>query len=190
MKKLRLRKTKIAGAIFASALFVTLLGQMAMATGYKSTSVTKSTIAIAKVNQKVTYKVYGNGRFGFSIEYPSTFKVKLIPANDDGRIFASQDGKAELTVSGINNILNETPTSAYNSLLKEHKNASYKKRGGNWFVLSWIEGNKIVYEKQVVGTGSINTFVIKYPLNQNKYYDPIVAHLDASFKTPGIKDCH
>ena len=74
-------------------------------------------------------------------------------------------------MSGINNVLNHTTVSSYNELLQEHSNASYKKQENNWFVVSWTEGNKIVYEKRVVGSGSVNTFVLKYPLNKKNYYD-------------------
>lgn len=88
----------------------------------------------------VIYKLYTNGRYGFSIEYPSTFAVKVIPDNDDGRIFSSPDGEAELTVSGINNVLGETAQSCYQQELKEHPNAAYKVQRGNWLIVSWVEG--------------------------------------------------
>jgi uncharacterized membrane protein len=39
--------------------------------------------------QQVSYKHYGNARFGFIIEYPSDFKVKVVPDNGDGLIFQS-----------------------------------------------------------------------------------------------------
>lgn len=141
-------------------------------------------------NQQVSYKQYTNDRYWFSIEYPSTFITKLLPDNNDGIILSASDGNTELTVSGINNILNETPTSIYNDLLKEHRNASYKKHADNWMVVSWLEGDKIVYEKRVVGSGSINTFIIKYPSIQNDYYSPIISHLNSTFDTPQIDTGH
>ena len=136
--------------------------------------------------QQITYKKYANTRYGFSIEYPSTFVTKVIPDNNDGIMLASPDGTVELTISGINNVLNETAISSYNELIKNHSNASYKNQQGNWFVVSWMEGDKIVYEKGVVGKGSSNSFVIKYPLTQKKAYDSIVSHLNSTFKTPSI----
>lgn len=142
-----------------------------------------------KINQ-ISYKKYINTRFEFSIEYPSSFVIKLVPDNNDGRIFSSQDGNTELTVSGINNVLNETPSSVYNDTLKEHNNASYKKLQNNWFIVSWIEGDKIVYQKSIVGKGSTNTFIFKYPSNKKSYYDSIIEHLIFSFKTPEINSAH
>jgi hypothetical protein len=76
------------------------------------------------------------------------------------------------------------------SYLKEHSNASYKKQEGNWMVLAWIEGEKMIYEKMVVGKGSTNTFIFKYPSKQKDYYSPISSHLNPTFKTPSIGNVH
>lgn len=140
--------------------------------------------------QQVSYKQYGNARFGFNIEYPSDFTVKLVPDNGDGLIFQSADKKTELTFSGINNVLNHTAVSEYNDLLSQHSNASYKKQVDNWLVVSWVEGNNIVYEKRIVGGGSINGFIIKYPISQKDYYNTIVSHLVVTFETPEIDTSH
>lgn len=140
--------------------------------------------------QQVAYKQYVNARFGFSMEYPSTFVTKMIPDNNDGIILATPDGSVELTMSGVNNISNETVITSYNDLIKDHSNASYKNQQSNWFVVSWIDADKIVYEKGVVGKGSINTFIIKYPLTQKVSYDSIVSHFNSTFKTPSIDTSH
>lgn len=150
------------------------------------TKTNSSDIEKSSNNAQEQYLLYGNDRFGFSIEYPSDFVVKLVPDNDDGRIFSSKDGSAELTVSGINNILNENAKDDFDNLVKEHSNASYKHQERNWFVVSWGDGDKIVYEKEVVGRKVINRFIIKYPLSEKKKYDTIITHLNSSFKTPAI----
>lgn len=141
-------------------------------------------------SKDITYKEYQNGRFGFSIDYPSTFITKLVPTNNDGIILVSPDGSVELTVSGINNVFNKTVNSYYNEFLSEQKNISYKKLQGSWFIASWTEGEDILYTKEVVGTGSVNTFIIKYPILKKEYYDPVISRLLGSFKTPGISEAH
>jgi serine/threonine-protein kinase len=138
--------------------------------------------------QTITYKQYVNGRYGFSIDYPSTFITKLLPDNSDGIVFSTQDDSAELTASGINNVLGDTAASYYNQLTQEHSNASYKMTKDNWVIVSWADGDSIFYEKDVIGAGSINSFTFKYPAAQKDYYSPIVSHLDSSFKTPFIDD--
>lgn len=39
---------------------------------------------------------------------------------------------------------------------------------------------------EIVGSGSINTLVIKYPSRQKEICDEIITHLNSSFKTPSI----
>lgn len=141
-------------------------------------------------DQQVSYKPYTNDRFGFSIDYPSTFVTKSILDNNDGVILSTLEGSEELTVSGVNNVLNETPISFYNNLLKKHIDAIDKSQEDNWMSVSWIEENKIVYEKVVVGSGSIDTFIIKYPASQKDYYIPIITHFNSTFKTPLINIVH
>lgn len=163
------------------------------ATNTNSTQNTKkeNTQQTAKTNEeKISYKQYANARYGFSIEYPDNFTVKVNPDNGDGIVLQSRDGKSEITISGINNVLNNTAISEYNALVSEHSNAPYKKQQGNWFVVSWIEGDNILYEKVIVGTGSMNTLLIKYPTSQKDYFNPIVSHLEDTFKTPGIGSAH
>jgi uncharacterized membrane protein len=138
----------------------------------------------------IKYTKYVNDRYGFSIDYPSTFVIDVVPENDDGRIFLSKDKLTEFTVCGSNNVLDYTVNSIFNELKKEHKKIPYIKKGKNWVVGSWVEGNKIVYHKSIIGKGSINEFIIKYPTKQKDYYSSIITNLDKSFITPYLSECH
>lgn len=158
---------------------------------FKNTEVVKwYHVDVSAGEKQAFYEEYYNTRFGFTIEYPDTFVAKPLPDNGDGIIYSAPDGSAELTVSGINNVNKETVTSIYNNLLKEHSNASYKKQENNWMVVSWLEGDNIIYEKSVAGSGSINTFILKYSSKEKDYYSSIVSHINASFKTPTIDASH
>lgn len=142
---------------------------------------------------QISYSQYTSSRYGFSIEYPSNFKVTETSDNDDSILFQSPDGKTEMMVGGLNNDIDEikeTAVSRYNKELSEHSPVSYKRQEDNWFVISWIEGDTIVYEKDVRGKGSANTFWIKYPKSQKNYYKPIISHIVASFKTPEVDSPH
>ena len=143
----------------------------------------------ASKDSTVSYKQYANSRFGFSIEYPDTFATASSD-NGDGTTLSSPDGSAVLTVSGSNNVLGDTVTTMYNTLLAEHSDASDKAYGDDWAAVSWISGDNIIYEKCVVGSGSVNTFVFKYPAAQKDYYKSIITYIDASFKTPGVGDSY
>ena len=56
----------------------------------------------------------------------------------------------------------------------------------NCYESSRTDGNEITYEKDVVGTGSINVFTITYPKSQSEQFDSIITHMNESFKTPNI----
>ncbi len=46
------------------------------------------------------FSTYSNNRFGFSVLYPKDFVEQPAPTNNDGRVFKSADGEAELTAYG------------------------------------------------------------------------------------------
>jgi len=64
------------------------------------------------------------------------------------------------------------------------RSATYRAKGGNWFVLSGHKGANILYLKTFVGTGSINHLYIEYPARLKTKYDEIVAKVARSLK-PG-----
>ncbi|MBV4419682.1 hypothetical protein KM800_10170 [Clostridium tyrobutyricum] len=137
--------------------------------------------------KQISYIFYKNERYGFSIEYPDILKIKLESSeNGDGISLENSDNSAKFTVYGSNNVSNDTPMSIYNDLIKEHPNASYKKKVDNEVVFSWVHGDKIIYKDIVVGEGSKNTFTIEYPKDKKYYYNSVVSHLYSSFKTPDI----
>lgn len=135
------------------------------------------------------YKLYTNARYQYSIMYPNNLTMLEAPTNGDGRGFKSMDGEVELSIYGSNNISNDTVNSMYSSAIK-NGNISYKKQFGNWYVISYIEGNKVAYEKTVVGKGSTNTFIFKYPINQKEKYSKAVEELNKSFKTFALDEAH
>jgi tetratricopeptide (TPR) repeat protein len=144
-----------------------------------------------KTNEEQTeYKCYTNERYGFSIKYPSFLIIGESPTNGDGITMHSSDSSVELTVFGSNNVFNETAALSYNKLIKENSNITYKTQQGNWYVVSGIEGDKIFYEKYVVGDGSINAFIIKYPSSKAKEYNSTINELNSSFETHGIETYH
>ena len=133
------------------------------------------------------YKSYSNEKFSYSIMYPNDLKVVDNTAN--GNILKSDDAKVSLQVYGTNNAPNDTIDSIYNKAIKNN-NMYYKAKGGSWFVISYIEGDEIVYQKKVVGKASTNTFIFKFPANQKDKYTKVVDKLEKSFKTSSTDKNH
>ena len=150
---------------------------------------TLTSAAITEESNKFRYKLYTNVRYQYSIMYPNNLTVINDPDNGDGRKFKSMDGEVELSIYGSNNISNKTVNSMYYSAIKD-SNLPYKKQSGNWYVISYIEGDKVVYEKTAVGKGSINTFIFKYPINQKDRYSKVVEQLNKSFKNYALNEAH
>ncbi|MDP4178839.1 MAG: M56 family metallopeptidase [Bacillota bacterium] len=140
--------------------------------------------------QQITYKPYANPRFKYSIEYPDNYVIKLSADNGSGEILDSPDRSAELNLYAGNNVLNDTPQSKLTDFLSKHSNVKYKEQKDNWFVVSWTEDNNIFYQKEVIGSGSYNGYVLKYPASQKDNYDDVITHLNNSFKTPSIDSGH
>lgn len=136
--------------------------------------------------EDIIYVEYDNGLFDYSIKHPNTFAIKKLPIDGDGAILESMDGRAKLTVLGINNVMDITAESSFDEFMKEHKDIVSQVQKDNYFIASWIEGDKILYKKEVVGSGSINSFTFEYPLEEEEYYKHVVDKLIESFWTPGI----
>lgn len=135
------------------------------------------------------YVLYFNDRYGFSIKYPNNLHQKESPTNGDGMSFVDSDGLVTLAVYGSNNVLNDTVLLDYNSAIKG-KNAVYEKCKSNWYIVSWIENNNIVYLKSYVGEGSKATFEFSYPLNEKSKYDTIVSKIESNFEHGNLKIAH
>ena len=137
--------------------------------------------------KEVGYNSYLNARFLCSIKYPSDLKVVEETAN--GNMFKSDDESISLQIYGTNNASHDTINSIYNKAIKNN-NMYYKVKSGNWFVISYIEGDKIVYQKKVVGKGSIDTFILKFPTIQKNKYSKVVEMIEKSFKASSTDKAH
>lgn len=139
--------------------------------------------------QNITYKLYQNKRYCFSIEYPDIFDEKYGSENGDGYTFINNTKNVRLVVYGSNNTFQTDAKSSFNEAIASCPNVNYQFQKDNWYVISWQEGDTMYYEKCVIGSGSLNCFTISYPASDEKLYDEIVEKLFKSFKTPGVEDC-
>lgn len=135
-----------------------------------------------------TYTKYTNPRFGFKIEYPSFLSDKRESENGDGIILQNPEQNVVLIVSGINNILNQTPEALFNGYVNNTKDIVYKKLVGNTFMIAAENGETVYYIFENVGAGSINTFVVGYPKKDAKAFEKIIKHLKKTFESPYVHE--
>lgn len=149
------------------------------------------------VNQAATNSMdlstYRNARFGFSVRYPSTWVRGDEPTNGDGCIISPQDGTIEVTVSGSNNTLNETPQRAYYRTLniaKQRGIPGFHTISDEWYVVTYTDGTFIYYVKGFVGAGSENTLHIKYLQSKKDQYQDVVQQLENGFNHGNLDAGH
>lgn len=136
---------------------------------------------------------YRNARFGFSVRYPSTWVRGDEPTNGDGCIISPQDGTIEVTVSGSNNTLNETPQRAYYRTLnmaKQRGIPGFHTISDEWYVVTYTDGTFIYYVKGFVGAGSENTLHIKYLQSKKDQYQDVVQQLENGFNHGNLDTGH
>jgi hypothetical protein len=136
-----------------------------------------------------SYKKYCNGRFGFCVEYPEDFGMEPVPTNNDGRVFYDGEG-FRMSANGIDNVMDETLKSEMLSQEQNFDTISYRTSGNNWYVLSGLKGNEIIYLKTFVGKGAINHLHISYPSRMKAEYESIVTRISRSFVPGSLDDAH
>lgn len=133
----------------------------------------------------VQYKAYKNPRFGFRLVRPKAFHADPPPADGDGRGWTADHGRVALSAYGSNNGGLE-----YNPKQQERADeyglhVTYKNVSGHVVTVSgYRHTHTIVYERDWVGPGNIDTTYWVYPRSQRKKWNALLLHTVDSFK-PG-----
>lgn len=129
-----------------------------------------------------------NERYGFSLQYPAdVFVLERTADAGDGQVFASKESDAKLLVGALANESGYTPTT-YQNYIAQHSygqyRVDYRRLGRSWFALSGEGGGKTFYEKVMFSCEGrlINSFAMIYPTDQRSTFDPIVEHIEDTFR--------
>ena len=90
-----------------------------------------------------------NARFGFSVDVPADLVAEPPPDNGDGQAFRSADGHLHLTVSGLNDVLDQDLDAVVAADRKTclRQPPEYAARKPGWIVLSCTTAAGILYRK-------------------------------------------
>jgi hypothetical protein len=131
------------------------------------------------------WRWYANDRFGVSADVPADWREQPPPENDDGRIFVSPDGKAQLIVNG-GFVTEETAALALEAHASPRagERATYVKRGAHAVILSWTSGDNIFYRRTILTCSDKvwNNVELTYPASQKQAFDPLVTHVAQSLR--------
>jgi tRNA A-37 threonylcarbamoyl transferase component Bud32 len=137
------------------------------------------------------YSKYRNPRYGFTTLWPSAFRAQPPPANGDGQGWVSTDGRVSFSAYGTNNVLNYSPqqdaAAVSNGLSVVYRNVS-----GNIVTISGYKnsGRTIVYQRDVVGSGSIDTLYWSYPAGEKTQWAAAVTLTVQAFRAGDIATAH
>ena len=155
------------------------------ATGVQSTS--------AAAPSSVGYARYTNGRFGFSLDVPTSLVAEQPPTDGDGLTYDGDGGLVKLTVYGEPNSSNVTPSLAANSADSGETVTSHSVNGAVAVVTGTLQEDgrtMIRYIRTIVGTGSLVALEWTYPASESAVYDVEVAHTVASFQPGDLTAVH
>ena len=131
------------------------------------------------------WRWYANDRFGVSADVPADWREQPPPENDDGRIFLSPDGKAQLIVNG-GFVIAETPAGELEALAtpRAGERAAYVKRGPHAVILSGTSGDNIFYRRTILTCSDQvwNNVEFTYPASDKKAFDALVTHVAQSLR--------
>ncbi|MEP0944915.1 MAG: hypothetical protein ABJH63_02185 [Rhizobiaceae bacterium] len=137
------------------------------------------------------WQTYKNARFGFHFKFPTkNFAPVGEAANNDGQVFETSDGQAQIVAYGSYNALEHTPKSylqwmkAESSQLEE---VTYERAARDWIVVSGFVGQNVYYQKTIFSCfGEVmNSLVLVYPISQKPIFDPMVGPIAKSL-SPGL----
>jgi eukaryotic-like serine/threonine-protein kinase len=137
------------------------------------------------------YNEYANSRYGFTTLLPSSLRAQPPPEDGDGQAWTSSDGRVLLAVYGANNVLDYSPEqdeAADARLLS----VVYVNISGDIVTVSGYKNNgrTIVYQRDVVGPGSIDTLYWSYPANQKAQWDAAVTRTALTFRPGNVTRAH
>jgi hypothetical protein len=126
------------------------------------------------------YKTYHNQRFGFRIDYPADLRPQPEADNGDGRRFVSADGQTVLTAYAGYNALDDGIAAdrkiARESWQKKHAFITLDQLTRTGYVLSGQVKGQIFYEKTVLKSNTLTTFLWEYPAARKAAMDAVIQH--------------
>ncbi len=130
------------------------------------------------------WQTYRNDRFGATADIPAGWRMGEAPANDDGRVFTSPDGRATITVSGSLDVLPRFQEIEIMTQPNAGETIDYKRQGRDWIVVSGRKGDRIFYKRSLLSCGGTvwNTVYLDYPAAEKAAFDPIVGHVAGSLR--------
>jgi hypothetical protein len=123
------------------------------------------------------YERYGNPRFGFWLDAPKTLVAMEAPTNGDGQQWRLGK-RVAMTASGMYSPYDGAPECASSANVTGHRETKN---------MCWATGKRggyIFWERSIVKNGVLFSLRFQYEDSLKEAMDPIVGHVNASWKQP------
>lgn len=104
---------------------------------------------------------YTNDMHSYSMSIPNRFEMEDTPSGSSTRYEDPETGFV-IGLSGYVNVNDETAHEMFVDADTSGKADLYTAEGDNWYVVSWREGDTIIYEKTIVTDSTIATAHLEY----------------------------
>lgn len=137
------------------------------------------------------YRTYANPRYGFTTLWPASFRAEPPPADGDGQSWTWLDGRVKLAAYGANNVFGYSPRQD-EAVDSRGLTVTYRAVSGNVVTVSGYQhnGRTIVYQRDFVGPGSIDTLYWSYPTSQKARWDAAVTVTAHAFQPGDLATSH
>jgi eukaryotic-like serine/threonine-protein kinase len=137
------------------------------------------------------YNKYANPRYGFTALWPSSFRAQPQSEDGEGQAWTSSDGQVLLAAYGTNNFLNYSPEQDEAADARRMYVVYVNISGDIVTVSGYINnGRTIVYQRDVVGPGSVDTLYWSYPANQKAQWNAAVTMTALTFQPGDVTTSH
>lgn len=148
-------------------------------------------VADSTDSRKVEAGTYVNEKYGFTIKYPAAnFTLKEGLENENGAVFVSEDGKAELkihlgnldgSITNVDDFRKAYDTDVANKG-KGKRDVTYNAFNVNSYTIMGYEVKTVFYQKTAFTRGVIVTAVLSYDDAVKDTYYPMIEPIFNSFK--------
>jgi hypothetical protein len=139
-----------------------------------------------------SYRSYTNPRFAYTAYFPAAFTSQNQNANGDGLEWVGgNEGMVSVKAFGRNNVDGYTPDQEL-AVDAEGLQVTYSRISDDVVTVSGLsaDGQAIVYIREVVGPGSINTLQWTYPAQDKASWDDAVTYTAKAFVPGDVSNGH
>jgi hypothetical protein len=151
-----------------------------------STTVVGTLLSTSSVAQDFRWSRFTAQDVGVSVDLPTDlFTVDRGPTKrQDGRVFATADGRADLRVYSIPNPAGDTPRSFFKNRLQLPKSMVYQRLTDKILAASGFRGKKIWYARCNFAVRHANCVALNYPAAEKLRWDAVVTRISHSLSSP------